>query len=257
MGWYFTNNDTGFGRTSNLPNLNGTYTITFGLLLLGYNPSNQSLPYFLSDGPFANYDTLKISTSGVLGLEVSLSAATTNIAGSTLALNKWHSVAVVRESPTSIKLYVNNILDITNTTNMGTGRTAASMLDVSRIISASADRWTNGIFSNIKIWDRALTAAEIAVETLSPIVYNPSKINGWYPTPTGSTERLRDFSGNGNNWTLSGSSLIDSVNAPVQSFMQQRYVPFEIIAAGGVGLPFFMQNDLLTGNLQQLSGGFQ
>jgi len=64
---------------------------------------------------------------------------------------------------------------------------------------------SNLALSDIKIYDAVLTAAEIRNEMRTKVPRRFANLNGWYPCYAGATERLKDYSGAGNNWTANGT----------------------------------------------------
>lgn len=72
----------------------------------------------------------------------------------------------------------------------------------------------SGRIHAIKIWNTALTEAEIAQEVYTVAPRKLDSLWGWNPTRPGSGERAKDYSGNGRNWT-EGGTLTDDDPPPI------------------------------------------
>ena len=72
----------------------------------------------------------------------------------------------------------------------------------------------SGRIHAIKIWNTALTEAEIAQEVYTVAPRKLDSLWGWYPTRPGSGERAKDYSGNGRDWT-EGGTLTDDDPPPI------------------------------------------
>jgi hypothetical protein len=194
-------------RTASLPNYNSTYTLMGWFMRLADRDDYSTLFYLGTDSASA-YD---LATTDVDGTTLALWVSGVAVNGSTWAQDTWTHVAVVRESPTSLKLYLNGVLDITNTSDAGTGRSASQRLEVA---AYGIIQWLNGRVAGIKLWDAGLTLAEVQQEihTLRP--QRLTDLNGWYPCWPGSGERVRDYSGWGRDWTEEGT-LTDEDPPPV------------------------------------------
>ena len=125
---------------------------------------------------------------------------------SALAPNAWTHVAVAYDGA-ALKLYVNGAL----------AATAAA----SGAVSASADplrvggnvtwgEWFQGRIDDVRVYDRALTAAEIQTDLATPVTSTspaaPSQLVAAYSFDEGSGTVLGDASGAGNPGTVSGAS---------------------------------------------------
>ncbi len=152
-------------------------------------------------------DFLRTQSDGTsLQLRVEQSATTGSSAnGSALTVGTWYHIAIVRESVSALKLYLNGVLDATNTTNI-TSRVAATEMQVGLFRSSNP---LNGRAAYLKSWSVALDAAQVAAEmrAVRPL-YRLDALHGWWPTRPG--ERTKDYSGNGRNWTDVGTSDEDA-----------------------------------------------
>jgi hypothetical protein len=127
-------------------------------------------------------------------------------------VDTFYHVAMVRESATSCKVYLNGVLDATNVTS-NAARPAATRMNI-----ATRNAGTNpfnGLVSYGKAWTVALSAAEIASEMRSvrPL-HQLNNLYAWWPMRAGATERAKDYSGRGRNWTENGT-LVDEGDPPI------------------------------------------
>jgi hypothetical protein len=121
---------------------------------------------------------------------------------SALTLATWYHMAMVRESVSSLKLYIDGTLVATDTLNI-TGRTASSRMDVGKRTSSGSDeqQW-NGRVAYMRAWQSALTPTEILAEKDSVTAVKASPWGVW---PLVLHTDLTDTSGNTRNWTSSGT----------------------------------------------------
>ena len=191
-------------RTSDLPSYNSAYTFDAWVYLVGTTGNAQTILGIDTNVDGANEDSLYIATGGgALSLFVATASATTDINGSAnVTVGAWHHVAVVRESATSLKAYLDGTLVATNTRNVGGRSTAPTRMEIGGSYTANSYRF-NGRVANVRIWTVALTATQVAEQSA---LYTPSITTGlhlWTPLP-GHTD-LADDSGNGRNWTAGGT----------------------------------------------------
>jgi len=119
---------------------------------------------------------------------------------------------MVRESTTSLKLYVNGSLILTNTNNVGS-RGSATRLELGNATTAN-DTPLNGRVAYLKAWTAALSEAEILAEVNAIRPVRALNLYGFWPAFPGSGERIADYSGNGRSWT-EGGTLTDEDPPPV------------------------------------------
>jgi len=152
-------------------------------------------------------------TGGLLRLWIggTLSLGTENILGS-----DWKKIAVVRESGV-VSAYINGVaISLTETAMAGS-------IDSGDLIVGSwvsnADFW-NGLLNNIRLFNTALTAAQVAdlynnPEKVVPTGVDNTALKLWLPMMEGAGTTSYDGSGNGNHGTISGATYVNGVGAPV------------------------------------------
>ncbi len=118
------------------------------------------------------------------------------VLGSALTVGTWYHLAVVK-SGTAYTAYLNGTSDITATGNAPT----SARLDVMN------DQWVeqlNGRMCAVKIYEAALTQAEILNEMRSYRPKRTANLYGWWPMLSAGDGAV-DYSGNGRDWTVGGT----------------------------------------------------
>jgi hypothetical protein len=223
----FDTNTDSLIRTASLPTYNVGYTL-MGWFYLATDRNDYSTFFYLGTDDAATFDYL---TTDVDGQTLIVFANGTTVTGTLLGVGAWHHLALVRESGSSLKAYLNGVLDITNTAAVGTSRTAPQRLQVGAYTTLQQ---LDGRVAGIKLYDTPLTAAGVQHEmhTLRP--QETTAIHGWYPAWPGSGERTRDYSGNGRDWTENGT-LTDEDPPPVSYGAPSRWLT--VVAAGATVAP--------------------
>lgn len=101
--------------------------------------------------------------------------------------------------------------------------------------SSSYGEQFNGVVRGVRVWDAALTSAELLLEsqTLAPV----RLVNLHLSSPcieSAIADNAKDFSGNGRNWTHTGTLSLDAT-PPAISYRGRRNRTIQHVAAGGGG----------------------
>lgn len=191
-------------RTTGALNHNSPYTVCCAFYLSS-NIGDYNHMIALGDQgepDYANADFLGTDNDGVT-LRCGALIATAGGAGtgSALTVGRWYHLALVRDSVTALKAYLDGSLNITRTNDI-TGRAAATIHRVGILNGLGA----NGRFAAWKEWAVALTADEIKQEmgAIRPVTH-VFDAKPWYPMFPGASERTRDYSGNAYDWTENGT----------------------------------------------------
>jgi len=131
--------------------------------------------------------------------------------GPNWSLNTWYHVAMVCNS-SSVDYYLNGVLE-SDGNDGHSSVTSQSIVVGSYHHSTLVDEF-NGEVAFVKVWDDILTQAEIANEMWTIVPQKQENIHLWSPLFPGSTERVKDYSGNGRNWT-EGGTITDAVGPPI------------------------------------------
>lgn len=112
--------------------------------------------------------------------------------------------------------------------------------------------WTDGTLAYPKLWDGAqLTLAELEQERYLIRPARTANLYGWWPAFPGATERARDYSGNGYNWT-EGGTLTDEDGPPVSWGAPVIVLPYTAAASALSYVPPNILSNVRPNNL----GGF-
>lgn len=202
-------------RTTDVLNANGAYTLMFWLYLTSDLNAYECIAY-LGDGgtDFNDCDYIGFDNSTGnprLVLFVDAAGANSEASGSRLSINTWYHIAVVRAGSTSLALYLNGVLDITNTQNIGS-RAAITRMELGAATASNFDRF-DGRADRIKAWSIAFAQPDIQVEMDQIDPVRLDNVYGWWPGFPGATERLADYGG-ARDWTAAGA-LTDEDGSPV------------------------------------------
>ncbi len=211
-------------RTTSLLDHEQAYTYAMWLYWAG--SVNQAYVLNINEDGVANYDLLGSNSAGNLWLRSHFNSDG-DVVGSTLSANTWYHVAMVRESVTSLKAYLNGVLDGTSTLNV-TGRGLPVRLDYSGYASGGTSR-LDGRGSQFKAWSAALTADELKAEMRSGLPVRWNNLHMF--TPLLRHDDVKDYSGAGRDWTTSGTITTED-GPPVTWWPGVAFVEFEVAAAG-------------------------
>ena len=133
----------------------------------------------------------------------------------TIEANKWYFVVGVH-TPTENKIYLNGVLNATAAAANLT--TAPQAITIGRFPSVTLP--FNGETANAKIFNTALTAAQVAdlynnPEKVVPTGVADSALKLWLPMQEGAGTTAYDGSGNANHGTISGATYTHGIGAPV------------------------------------------
>jgi hypothetical protein len=210
------------GRTTNLMDHEGAYTYMLWARWLGTVGQRYILTVVHEGSP--SYDLFGSNSSNQLWLR-SYFSTDGDATGTTLSADTWYHIALVRESVTSLKVYLDGVLDITGTLNV-TGRSLPDRLDVSGYASGAGSRF-EGYLAAFKSWSVALNSTEVAAEKDYEAPVRTSNVHAY--TTLATTSDVNDLSGNGYNWTVDGT--ITTETGP--SFASSS--PRRLLALTGVG----------------------
>lgn len=169
------------------------------------------------------HDNVEVDTTGKTIVSVDFSAGVT---GSTLTSNTWHHWAVVRSSDTDWSLYLDGVLDCTETVNIS-GRTNNASAWIGNWAGAGDD--LIGRIQDVKIWQAALTAEEIKREMKQSAPMRWTNLLHWAPMRDQTVSKAEeDRSGRDGSWTENGSGTVtiaDGNSIPYRFGWPRAYVP--------------------------------
>lgn len=158
--------------------------------------------------------------------------AFTGQAGPNMTVGTWYYLAITSSSSGSCKLWYApygtwTLSSVTNSRAAGTW--TPNLLAIGD--SVFTGEFLNGCVDNFKMWTAELTQAELEREMVAKLPAKFASLNRWLPTFPGTTERVRDYSGNAYNMTA-GGTLADEDGVSVAWGAGVLYTP-ENVASGG------------------------
>ncbi len=183
-------------KTSGLLDYNAAYTFCFWVYLASNTGAGYQALLTLSGGGSA-YDELFVDGSRVLSLEVG-NGSSTKVTGATLALSTWYHITVVRESTTSIKVY----LDGSSTPTITNSQSVSGRIAIGNLSFATNafSEWADHRAAYARAWTSALSTAEFAAEKNSATAVKASPWAVWPFQSDGN-----DTSGNSRDLTAGGT----------------------------------------------------
>lgn len=168
-------------KTSGVVDYNAAYTVALWVRIASFgNGSSKAYLWSSNAASGNNWDALGTNSSGNLILGVASAADGTNAetAGSTtLALDTWYSVVLVRNSATDRKVYLNGVQEISATTATAS-RTAVSK----EFVGTRSDGYgCSAALSDFMHWSRALAVAEITAQRRSARPVSLNSLATWVP----------------------------------------------------------------------------
>jgi hypothetical protein len=223
----------GLSRSTGLLNYNAAYTLMGWFWRVSDRATYEGV--LVLDGGAFKYDGIWVNGSNVL--EMYASAGTDVFTtGGTVATGAWHHIAMVRESTTALKLYLNGAQSGSTVTNDVSARSAIT--GMYSLANGTTTEWLDGRVASLKAWTRALTLSEVQSEQNTIRPRDATSLYGWWTLFPGSGERVRDYSGNGRDWTETGT-LTDEDGPPVSYRGPRLWVPqAPAVAAGGTPNPW-------------------
>ncbi len=173
----------------------------------------------------SNYWNLVINANGEVQFEVSEDAACTNynsVASTGLRQNDglWHHVAAVRSAGT-LRLYIDGALNTVATANVA-NLTSTVTPTIGSAVSCPSS--FNGSMDEVRIWNRALAACEVASYRTCELPSNTGLIR-YYQCNAGAT--MTDASTNNVAGTVTGAVTADATS-PVTGTCAPAYPPVAI-----------------------------
>jgi hypothetical protein len=161
-------------------------------MVLWFNSANSKMQYLINDG------TNAVETEAV-------------------ETGKWYFIAATYDGTTQ-SIYLNGQLSASRATSQTINVTTAYRVGA-RSFTTPLSFW-NGKLANIKAFNVALTAAQVAdlynnPEKVVPTGVSNTALKLWLPMMEGAGTTAYDGSGNGNHGTINGATYVNGVGAPV------------------------------------------
>lgn len=147
------------------------------------------------------------------GVTLALWDNTAYVGARTLTPGQWFFWAMVFSSNTSAIWYHANLGDLSLYVSP-TATTSNASNQYHHLMNNAYSEWFDGRQAYIKHWSVAKTEAQLTSEMLTIRPMSLSSVYLFTPTFPGSGIRVRDYSGNGRNWT-EGGTLTDEDPPPI------------------------------------------
>jgi len=169
---------------------------------------------------YSGADDIRIFHSVSIGggvLNFSLDDGDVDNIGVNFETNKWHHVVMTHDG-TTLKAYFNGV-EQASTASTFDYANADGLFYVGRYTGGDVTYY-DGEASNVKIFNTALTAAQVAdlynnPEKVVPTGVDNTALKLWLPMQEGEGTTAYDGSGNGNHGTISGATWTHGIGAPV------------------------------------------
>ncbi len=137
----------------------GNFSISVWSKINSTQGSGQGNGYVrLVDKTFTTGYSLGLSSSGNIHLEINGNGSAVDTSGHDYRDNLWHNIVAVRTGNTTASIYVDGVLSVSGTIVGGT-MTSTSALGIGSEFDGST-RYLKGAIDEVRIYNRALTAAE-------------------------------------------------------------------------------------------------
>lgn len=144
-------------------------------------------------------------TGSRFGIQARNTTVRGNTSTNTYAINNWYHVAGVFNSATDRKLYVNAVEQATGTDSVDFSNTANNRVLMGLLRIVSPTQYLNGQLSDVRIWNTARTAQEIANNYQKRLVGNESGLVGYWKLDRGTGTTVADSTSNANTGTITGA----------------------------------------------------
>lgn len=225
------------GASSAVISHNAAYTVMawvyFPALWAG---NNRVIVLTNSDGAWTDEDALLVNSSGAWSTFAYVFGGGSTVTGSSPSTSTWYHVALVRTSTSNAYVYVNGVLDITNTANIsGRGWDSSRQFGLGTYLNNPTNNSADVRIRHCKAWTRALAAAEVLSEMRQGAPTDATSLYGYWPFHAGAG-RSDDWSGRGQHFTETNTPTDEAGNnVPLlASGGVLLAVPAPAVAVGGV-----------------------
>jgi hypothetical protein len=188
------------GVSASLPNYDPVTICKWVMIVTDRN--NYSNFFQLTNAGASTYSIVGTDSNGTT-LRCQTQNGTTT--GTNLSTGTWYHIAYTRSGATHT-VYLNGVSDISRSDN--------NAVTMEAFVLGGLSNWLNGRVARCKMWNAALSQAEIQQEmyTIRPVRF--ADLYAWWPMFPGATVRLEDSSGNGNT-LIEGGTLSDEDDPPI------------------------------------------
>ncbi|WP_296122726.1 DUF1735 and LamG domain-containing protein [uncultured Bacteroides sp.] len=167
---------------------------------------------------------LRIGDSGIPQNQLQVATGKGNVTDESLAIptNEWTHIAMTYDADAkSVTIYINGKNMLETTLDYGTVNWGQTMTDEGNGFwighSYSRDRWLEGNISEVRIWNKVLTSAEInAKDHFYQVEPDADGLVSYWKFDEGAGTTIHDYSGNENNATAVESLTWTAVELPAK-----------------------------------------
>lgn len=239
-----------YERTTNLPSL-ASYSMAFWCKL-GSSGAFNNGAWSIKDG---SNNLMYRCGSGGTDMEALTNSAAAGVALITMTVGTWYYFAA-SISGTAIQHYVGtwDAASLTNISDTWSGSTITAPTNM--YIGVRYDTFgalsSGGSVAGLRIWTAVLSQAELEAERFAWFPRRWTNIHAWYPTWSGSSERLKDYGGNGYNLSQSASGTFSDADNPTVPYGN----PTLVYAAAAAPAPSYVPPNVLSNMRPNNLGGF-
>lgn len=193
---------------------NAAYTVAGWIKVTVNNDTKHNVFYIDAGSTFANYDRIKLDWfNGAAGLQVVNGGTDSGqqFGSTSLTQNTYFHLAMVRESTTSLKLYVNGSLEVTVTTSVAS-RSSATRMSMGALAEGSEPS-TGLVTAAWNAWSRALGSSEITAQMAQAAPTDATSLFAEWLMLAGSV-RIDDSGGTSHPWSANGT-LTDTTDPSI------------------------------------------
>jgi len=162
-------------------------TLTF----LSINDSANSSRYFLIDTSGAKVRITARNTTSVVAT-----------GSTTIVVGTWYHLAGVFASATDRRLYLNGVLEVSDTTSVNFTNTINNKVLFGLQRTISPQNYLNGKLSDVRIWNTERTVTEILDNYNKRLIGNETGLVGYWKLSEGTSLIAKDFTSNANDATI-------------------------------------------------------
>jgi hypothetical protein len=203
------NDQINLGTISDLTFGTGDFSVVMDWYLTSASQDNWAI----AKNPALDFSVGVNATTGTLRLWIGGTLSSSN---QTAIGSDWKKIAVIRTSGV-LSAYINGVA-VSLTETAAAGSIDSGSLFIGSWVDSSF--FWGGQMSNIRVFNTALTAAQVAdlynnPEKVVPTGVANTALKLWLPMQEGAGTTAYDGSGNGNHGTISGATYVHGIGAPV------------------------------------------
>lgn len=150
----------------------------------------------------------------------------------TLPLHEWHHVAAVHDGATT-SIYVDGVLEASAPRGSSATAPATNALIGARMQNGIPQEFFNGTIDDLRVWDYALSAAEIETTMNAPLDVIPAALAGYWPMDElvnlgiagDGGDDIRDRTSRGNHGDLVGG--VELVTSDLMVSVESKLLPLD------------------------------